>query len=139
MVLLVALGLISMHRRHITLLEVLLDHEGWLAHHHHLRGAIIRAASHLNDSRLVLLAWAAVAYSGARFIEAYGLLRRRNWAEWIALLSAAMYLPWELVELIRRPNLTSAGLAATSLAVCSYLGWRRYGGYRHREVEGEKA
>ena len=126
LVLLVALGLHSMHRRHITPLELLLDREGWLAHHRHLHGAVIRAASHLNDGTLVLLAWAALAYAGARFIEAYGLWHQRTWAEWIALLSTAMYVPWELVELIRRPSLATFGLLATSVAVCCFLGSRRY-------------
>ena len=124
--LLVALGLLSMHRRHLTPLELLLDREGWLAHHRHLHSAIIRAASHLNDSSLMLLAWAALAYAGARFIEAYGLWRQRTWAEWIALLSTGIYIPWELADLIRRPSPATFGLAATSLAVSPYLGWRRY-------------
>jgi uncharacterized membrane protein (DUF2068 family) len=61
-----------------------------------------------------------------RFIEAYGLWHRRRWAEWLALLSTGMYLPWELVEVIRRPSPAKYGLAATSVAVCFYLGWRRY-------------
>lgn len=125
LVLLVALGLSSMAHRRITPLEVLLDHEGWLTHHH-LSGVIIRAVSHLNDSTLVLLAWAALAYAAVRFIEAYGLWHRRRWAEWFALLSTAMYLPWEIVEVIRRPSPVKYGLAAISLAVCFYLGWRRY-------------
>ena len=74
----------------------------------------------------MLLAWAAVAYAGVRFIEAYGLWRRRKWAEWFALLSTAMYLPWELLEVIRRPSPAKYALLATSLAVCFYLGRRRY-------------
>ena len=46
LVLLVALGLASMLHRHITPLVLVLDHDGWLTHHRHLSGVIIRAASH---------------------------------------------------------------------------------------------
>src|SRR5262249_12235081 len=107
-------------------LVLVLDHDSWLTHHRRLSGVIIRAASHLNDRTLVLLAWAGVAYAGVRFIEAFGLWHRRKWAEWFALLSTAMYLPWELLEVIPRPSPAKYALVVTSLAVCFYLGWRRY-------------
>jgi uncharacterized membrane protein (DUF2068 family) len=46
------------------------------------------------------LALGAAAYAILRFVEAGGLWLDRRWAEWIALVSAAAYLPIELYEAI---------------------------------------
>jgi len=37
----------------------------------------------------------------ARFVEAYGLWRQRRWAEWFAAVSGAIYIPFELYELLK--------------------------------------
>ncbi len=54
----------------------------------------------LDDSRLRLLACGALAYAVFRFVEAYGLWRARHWAEWLALISGAAYIPFEIYEVI---------------------------------------
>lgn len=64
----------------------------------HIPSIIIRAAGELNNSRLMLLAFGAFAYSIIRFIEAYGLWNQLRWAEWFELLSGAIYLPLEIYE-----------------------------------------
>lgn len=48
-----------------------------------------------------------------RFIEAYALWGERRWAEWFAAVSGAIYVPFELYELLHR----FSGLAVTALAV----------------------
>src|SRR5690348_2277484 len=53
--------------------------------------ALLHAASRVTDARLWGIAAGAVAYTCIRFTEAWGLWRRRTWAEWFALLSGAMY------------------------------------------------
>ncbi len=62
------------------------------------------AASHLPDSRLLLLAAGAAVYSLLRGIEAYGLFFERAWAEVLAASSAAIYVPFELADLLRHPT-----------------------------------
>jgi uncharacterized membrane protein (DUF2068 family) len=60
------------------------------------------AADHLQNTRLSLLALGAAAYSALRFIESYGLFRRAAWAEVLAALSGAIYVPFEVGNLVRR-------------------------------------
>jgi len=55
---------------------------------------------HVSDSRRLLLACGAFAYTAFRFVEAYGLWRARRWAEWIALVSGSAYLPFEIYAVI---------------------------------------
>jgi uncharacterized membrane protein (DUF2068 family) len=67
-------------------------------------GISITAASNLQNTRLTLLAFGAAAYPALRFIEAYGLLRGRAWAEVLAAGSGAVYVPFELLGFAHRPT-----------------------------------
>jgi uncharacterized membrane protein (DUF2068 family) len=72
---------------------------------------------HAADSEHGLLSLAAAAYASLRFIEAYGLWRMRGWARWLGLVSAGIYVPFELYYLVRQPSLTSVGVLSINLAV----------------------
>lgn len=87
----------------------------------HLPSIIIRAAGELNNSRLIVLAFGALAYSIIRFIEAYGLWEELRWVEWFALLSGAIYLPLEIYECFINTNLLSAVLLSVNLLMVWYL------------------
>lgn len=87
--------------------------------------AVMHAATQITDARLLTLALAVTIYPTVRFIEAWGLWHRRVWAEWFALLSGAMYLPWELLKLGEKPNWTHGGLLLTNLIVIAYMCWIR--------------
>jgi uncharacterized membrane protein (DUF2068 family) len=67
----------------------------------HLSDLFIAAAHKANDKSLWAVAAGALVYALVRFAEAYGLWYEREWAEWFALLSGAMYLPWEVLSIIR--------------------------------------
>jgi uncharacterized membrane protein (DUF2068 family) len=79
-----------------------------LVAHTHLNPAsryphiFLEAAGHLQSSRLWLLALGAATYSALRFVEAYGLFRKAAWAEVLAALSGAIYVPFEVGNLLRR-------------------------------------
>lgn len=92
---------------------------------HHPR-ILLYATTHLNDSNVRLLALAALAYSTVRFIEAYGLWRLRAWAEWFAIVSGGVYLPFELYELLHRPTLVKAGLLTLNAVIVAYLVFVRW-------------
>jgi uncharacterized membrane protein (DUF2068 family) len=96
----------------------------------HLARAFLEAASKLTDSRLWELAAAAVAYSAVRFTEAWGLWNRRAWAQWFALLSGALYLPWEVLKLVQRINWLHAGVVVGNVIVVLYIGCLRFGACR---------
>ena len=64
-------------------------------------------------------------YAAVRFTEGYGLWHSRVWAEWFALLSGAMYLPWELIKVVEHPNLVHWSLLVINLAVIAYMAYIR--------------
>ena len=88
---------------------------------HRLARIFLHAASTMTDSRLWALAAAAAAYAAVRFVEAYGLWNRRVWAEWFALLSGALYTPWELYKVIERPNWIHITVLALNLVIVLYM------------------
>ncbi|HEY6167259.1 MAG TPA: DUF2127 domain-containing protein [Verrucomicrobiae bacterium] len=87
----------------------------------HYPRIFIQAASHIDDTKLFWLAAAAVVYSVIRFAEAYGLWLERHWAEWLAVISASLYVPLEVYEMFRYPTWVKAGTIAINLVVIIYL------------------
>ena len=54
-------------------------------------------------------------------MEAYGLWKARVWAEWVALISGAVYLPFEIYELFRRITIVRASVLIVNLAIVLYM------------------
>lgn len=92
---------------------------------HRLSRLLMRSANRVTDKKLWSFAGVALIYSILRFVEAYGLWKARAWAEWIALISGAIYLPFEVVELIRRLSLFHLSLLIVNLAVVLYMVYLR--------------
>jgi uncharacterized membrane protein (DUF2068 family) len=120
-VLLLGLGLLALlHKDVEQAAESLLAHIHY-GSEHRLSRAFLNAASKMTDSRLWALTAASMAYATVRYVEAYGLWNRRVWAEWFALLSGALYLPWEIYKLIERPNWIHVGVIALNVAIVLYM------------------
>jgi uncharacterized membrane protein (DUF2068 family) len=130
-VLLLGLGLLALLHK-----DVESTAEGLLLHLHinpdrRLSHAFLDAASRVTDARLWGMAAAAVAYTsvrfteGVRFTEAWGLWHKRVWAEWFALLSGALYLPWEIVKLVEHPNGIHATVFVGNLVIVAYMAYIR--------------
>ena len=57
-------------------------------------------SANLNSSKLAALSALAFIYATGRLIESYGLWNNRAWAEWFAIISAGIYIPFELYEMM---------------------------------------
>jgi uncharacterized membrane protein (DUF2068 family) len=121
LVLAAATGLLPLVHRNLYELAVT------LVAHTHLNPAskypeiFLDAAARLQDSRLLLLAAGAAAYSGVRFIEAYGLFFERAWAEVLAAASGAIYVPFEVLGLLEKPTWYGGALLVLNLAVVAIM------------------
>jgi uncharacterized membrane protein (DUF2068 family) len=78
-------------------------------------------ADHTTSRTLWLLATGALVYSAVRFTEAYGLWHRKEWAQWFALLSGALYLPGELYSLLHHSNLLKWTIFATNTMIVLWI------------------
>jgi uncharacterized membrane protein (DUF2068 family) len=81
----------------------------------------LNAAQRLSDTRLLTIAAAATSYATVRFIESWGLWHRRVWAEWFALLSGTLYLPWEIVKLIEHRTWWHVLVLVVNLVIVLYM------------------
>ncbi len=125
LVILLEFGLIALVHHDAAEVAENIVHHLHLNPEHHFGHAIIHAASSLTDARLWAIAIGGLAYAAVRFVEAYGLWNRRVWAEWFALLSGALYLPWEIFELGEKPTPLRAGILVSNLLIVGYMLWIR--------------
>src|SRR5277367_4683916 len=96
LVLALGLGVLSLLHKDVELAAWQLLEHLHINPDRRLSHAFLNAASRMTDSSLWAIAGAAASYAAVRFTEAWGLWNRRVWAEWFALLSGCLYLPWEL-------------------------------------------
>ncbi len=92
---------------------------------HHFARLLLNMANRLSDIRFWHLAVGASCYSGLRFAEAVGLWRARPWAEWVALVSGALYLPLELQATFRHPTLIHALVLTINIAIVAFMFYLR--------------
>ena len=112
-VLLVGAGLLSILRGDVEKLA-----ETFVAHFH---------LDPSNNTHLWMLAIFVIVYAILRFVEAYGLWRARVWAEWLAALSGAIYIPFEVMELTKHVNIWTIGTLIINVIIVSFMGY----GLRH--------
>ena len=69
--------------------------------------------------------WTAVTvmlvYSTLRFVEAYGLWNERHWAEWFAVISGALYVPFEVYALVSHAGWLRLALLIGNVILVLYV------------------
>ena len=124
-VLLAGFGILSLvHRDAWDVAESFLE---WLhvSPEAHYAQVFLNLADQVTDSKLWAVAGVAIAYSCLRFIEAYGLWMERAWAEWLALISGTIYLPFEIYEIARRPDAIRIAIFLINVVVVLYMAYLR--------------
>ena len=77
----------------------------------------------IDAKRLREIGFFTFAYSAIALVEGMGLMLQKVWAEYLTLSLTVMFLPWELWELVRRPDWGRLALLLINLAVLGYLLW----------------
>jgi len=63
----------------------------------------------------------ALAYALLRLAEGYGLWQGKHWAEWLAVISAGLYLPLEFQHYAHNATLLSAGVIVFNILLVLYM------------------
>lgn len=92
---------------------------------HHMAQMLLRSADILSNASMWSVILVACVYSALRFAEAFGLWRARPWAEWVALVSGAMYIPFEVLKLAHRVSWFHVSILLINLAVVAYMFYLR--------------
>ena len=92
------------------------------AKHHALIFTLIEGGA---SSHLWWLAVGAAVYAAGRLAESVGLWLGKRWAIWLAIATAAIYIPFEIGELVRQPGALALGALCVNAVVVLYL-YRRH-------------
>ena len=133
-VLVAGLGLLALVDRDVEAFA-----ERLVAHTHlnpasHYPRIFLEAAGRVTDANLWLFAGGALLYAIVRGLEAYGLWHERAWAEWLALVAGAIYVPFEIYALVHHPTWLKVVILVTNLAVVAYMAWA----LRHRAEQDKE-
>jgi uncharacterized membrane protein (DUF2068 family) len=105
----------------------------------HFAQRVLRAASRITDKNLWMFVSIIVVYTGVRFTEAAGLWLEKEWAEWFALLSGALYMPYEVFELLRHATPLKWGIFVTNLIIVLYMAWLINDSHKRKNLTNERA
>ena len=94
---------------------------------------LVEAAGRVTPHSLWLVVFGVIVYAIIRFAEAAGLWLEREWAEWFALISGSIYLPWEIYELARRQTWIRWTILAINIVIVLYLLWLRIEMHKSRQ------
>lgn len=62
-------------------------------------------------------------YAGLRVTEGVGLVMEKLWAEYLTVWATALFLPWEVYEIVRHVDWVRVALLIVNLTVLAYLVW----------------
>ena len=136
---LAGLGVFSMRHRDIwDVAESLLEFLHANPRHHYV-GVFIDLVYRVSDVRLWKVAVVAALYVILRFVEAFGLWYAMSWAEWIALFAGAVYIPFELADLLRHPTWFGVVVILVNTVIVLYMLQLRLEARRKRLLGPEAA
>jgi uncharacterized membrane protein (DUF2068 family) len=95
-------------------------------HNWFIRYCLERTAAFAGIKRenLNLLHIGTIIYAGLYLIEGVGLIFDKKWAEWVVVITTAMFLPLEIYEIWRHITVPRCLLFLANLAMAGYLIWR---------------
>ncbi|HVS52578.1 MAG TPA: DUF2127 domain-containing protein [Opitutaceae bacterium] len=121
-VLLAGFGLLSLLHRDVRALAAALVGRLHLNPAAGFANSFIEAAARTTDGRLWFMALIGLLYALFRLLEAYGLWFGRVWAEWLAVLSGAIYVPIEIYEVAEKFTwIRLSALVVNLVVVCAMI------------------
>jgi uncharacterized membrane protein (DUF2068 family) len=101
---------------------------------HHLYRWLLNRVGHVTHKDLGLGFSLAMGYMVVRFVEGAGLWLQKEWAEWFALISASLYMPFEIYELVRHATWVKWSILGVNILMVLYLAWLLRDSYRQRQA-----
>jgi uncharacterized membrane protein (DUF2068 family) len=98
--------------------------------------ALLHAAERMNEANVMTVISLVGLYAGLRFLESYGLWRQRIWAEWLAIISGAIYLPFEVRALVRHPTAVHWAVLLINIVIVLYIAYVRWEDIQQRRHRG---
>jgi phosphoribosylanthranilate isomerase len=78
----------------------------------------------MGNTQLVELSVVALVYAAILFVEGIGLWMQKRWAEYLTVISTAIFIPFEIYEIYTRPTWVRIAILAVNIFVVWYLATR---------------
>jgi uncharacterized membrane protein (DUF2068 family) len=92
--------------------------------HSHLLEMLITRLVDVDEHTLRLLSVGSLLYSLLFYVEGFGLLYDKPWAEYLTIFTTAGLIPFEIYELHRRITMIKIDVLIANLAIVLYLARR---------------
>jgi uncharacterized membrane protein (DUF2068 family) len=122
-VLLYALGIAAFALVHSDVPKLAAELVAWLhidAGRPTVQHALAKLAG-LTPNRITAIGVGAILYGCVLAIEAWGLHRRRLWAEWLTVIVTSSLIPFEIYELVKHPTIGKVIALVVNVAIVLYL------------------
>lgn len=121
LILLAGFGALSLVDRDVADIAVRFLHRFHLNPAHHYPSIFLDAAGRVTDPQLWMLAGFAFLYATVRLSEGWGLWKGRRWAEWLAAVSGAIYIPIEIYEIAQHATWIKWVTFITNVVIVLYM------------------
>jgi uncharacterized membrane protein (DUF2068 family) len=89
--------------------------------HEHYPLMLLQAADYIATTPTGSILLVAFLYASLRLAEAIGIWLNKSWGEWLAALSGALYIPFELNHLFTKPSVISLLVWLFNCAVVIFM------------------
>ena len=120
------IGLLSLLHHDLHHLALALAGHFGLDPTQHFPALLLQYVDQVNSTPLRSVVLLGGGYITIRLVEAYGLWFDRSWGEWVAALSGALYVPFEVQHLIHRATVINALVLLFNCAVVGFMMYRLY-------------
>lgn len=137
--LVVIVGVVDLLHHDVRHLVAALIGHFHLAPDGHYTSLLLHYADLLPGTNLHALILLGAGYTALRWIEAWGLWFDKAWAEWLAALSGAIYIPFELGHCLHRCTPISVGVLTINLGIVIFMSYRLWRRRQARQAEHQLA
>ena len=82
---------------------------------------VMEKITQTNTSMLMGFSAIGFFYSGLNITEAYGLYRRYRWAEYLTVIATSFFIPFEIYEVVKQPDIFRWAVLIINILVVIFL------------------
>jgi uncharacterized membrane protein (DUF2068 family) len=87
----------------------------------HILQAILARIARVNPHQIKAISLGLFLYAGLFATEGVGLLLKKRWAEYLTVISTALLLPLEIMEVVRHPHVGRVVVLIANALIVIYL------------------
>jgi uncharacterized membrane protein (DUF2068 family) len=82
---------------------------------------LLKFLKYINQTVIYSIGILALILAAIRYIEAIGLWHKKKWAEWLALFTTLVFIPFEIFHLTQGFNVLIVFILIVNIVICIYL------------------